>query len=80
MGAASLRRVVVRGLRIGAPTLLVFGAKDRVVPIAAGELAHQRRPDWTYVVHPDVGHVPMMEDPAWTARQILDWAPVPTPN
>jgi pimeloyl-ACP methyl ester carboxylesterase len=66
--------------QIQAPTLLVFGAKDKLVPIAAGELAHRRRPDWTYVVHPDLGHVPMIEDPAWTAQQILEWAPVPALN
>ena len=82
--ARSLTKVLVRPGRyraalteIQAPTLLVFGAKDKLVPIAAGELAHRRRPDWTSAVHPDLGHVPMIEDPEWTARQVLEWAPVP---
>jgi pimeloyl-ACP methyl ester carboxylesterase len=82
--ARSITGVLVRPKRyrdaltqIQAPTLLVFGAKDKLVPVAAGEIAHQRRPDWTYVVNPDLGHVPMIEDPAWTAGQIRDWAPAP---
>lgn len=55
------------------PTLLLFGAKDRLVPLASGRLVAGRRPDWRFVVHPDLGHVPQIEDPAWTAQQILDW-------
>jgi pimeloyl-ACP methyl ester carboxylesterase len=57
------------------PTLLIFGERDRLVPVAAGRAVAARRPDWTFVVHPDLGHVPQIEDPAWTAEQILGWAP-----
>ena len=57
------------------PTLLIFGARDRLVPLAAGRAVAGRRPDWTFVVHPDLGHVPQIEDPSWTAEQILAWAP-----
>ncbi len=81
--ARSIAKVLARPQRyrealgmISAPTLLLWGAKDRLVPLAAGDQAHRKRPDWAYEVHPDLGHVPMIEDPAWTARQILAWAPV----
>ncbi len=57
------------------PTLLIFGAHDRLIPLDAGRAVAGRRPDWTFAVHPDVGHVPQIEDPAWTAAQILEWAP-----
>lgn len=82
--ARSLAGVIARPARyldaittITQPTLLLFGAKDRLVPLAAGKAIAARRPDWRFDVHPDLGHVPQIEDPAWTAEQILDWAPVP---
>jgi pimeloyl-ACP methyl ester carboxylesterase len=59
--------------RVSQPTLLLFGAKDRLVPVAAGRAAARQRPDWTYREHPDLGHVPQIEDPAWTALQVLEW-------
>lgn len=59
--------------RVSQPTLLLFGAKDRLVPLASGERAARRRPDWQFSVHPDLGHVPMLEDAAWTAGVVLDW-------
>jgi pimeloyl-ACP methyl ester carboxylesterase len=59
--------------RVTQPTLLIFGGKDRLVPVAVGRAAAQRRPDWTYREHADLGHVPQIEDPAWTAQQVLEW-------
>ena len=80
--ARSLTGVLARPARylqaiaaIRQPTLMLFGEKDRLVPIAAGRAAAKRRPDWTYREHPDLGHVPQIEDPEWTAKQILDWLP-----
>ncbi len=69
------KRYVEAIMAIKQPTLLLFGAHDRLVPLAAGQAVAARRPDWTFVVHPDLGHVPQIEDPAWTAEQILEWAP-----
>jgi pimeloyl-ACP methyl ester carboxylesterase len=59
--------------RVSQPTLLLFGARDRLVPVAAGRAAAKSRPDWTYREHPDLGHVPQIEDPSWTAQQIREW-------
>lgn len=59
--------------RVTQPALLVFGAKDRLVPLASGQRAARRRPDWRFEVHPDLGHVPMLEDAEWTAGLVLDW-------
>ncbi len=59
------------------PTLLIFGAHDRLIPVSAGRALARRRPDWTFVEHPDLGHVPQIEDPAWTAEQILDFHTAP---
>jgi hypothetical protein len=30
-------------------------------------------PSWRFEVAPDVGHVPQLEVPEWTAGHILDW-------
>jgi pimeloyl-ACP methyl ester carboxylesterase len=59
--------------RVPQPTLLLFGGEDRLVPIEAGRRAAHRRPDWRFEVHPDLGHVPMLEDADWTAGVILGW-------
>ncbi len=67
------RRYLATIARVKQPTLLLFGAKDRLVPVASGDRAARRRPDWRYEVHPDLGHVPMLEDAKWTADLVLDW-------
>jgi pimeloyl-ACP methyl ester carboxylesterase len=59
--------------RVPQPALLLFGARDRLVPLASGDRAARRRPDWRYEVHPDLGHVPMLEDAEWTAGVVRDW-------
>lgn len=55
------------------PALLLQGARDRLVPLAAAREAALLRPDWTFEVREDIGHVPQLEDPEWTAETILDW-------
>lgn len=47
--------------RIAAPTLIVQGARDRLVPLIATQELIRRRPDWTLEVIDDSGHVPMLE-------------------
>src|SRR5215472_15545126 len=58
--------------RVAAPTLLVHGEKDRIVP-AAFSVAIGRRFGWKVEVLPDVGHVPMMEVPADFNHLALGW-------
>ena len=70
-----LRRPGFRAMlrRVRAPTLLINGEADRLVKVAAARVAHEVRPDWTFVPIPDVGHVPMLEAPERTADAILGW-------
>jgi pimeloyl-ACP methyl ester carboxylesterase len=64
--------------RVAAPTLVIHGALDRLIPLAAARELVRRRPDWTLRVLEGVGHVPMMETPnefltvlfAWLADRI----------
>src|SRR5947209_5928929 len=58
--------------RLAAPTLLVHGEADRIVPVAFS-LAIARRFGWPVEVLPDTGHVPTMEVPADFLRVTLGW-------
>jgi len=49
--------------RVQAPTLIVHGARDRLVPVAAAQELVRLRPDWNLEVLDGVGHVPMLETP-----------------
>jgi pimeloyl-ACP methyl ester carboxylesterase len=63
-----------RGIRsITVPVLIVHGARDRLVPVAAARAAVRANPSWSLVVLPDVGHVPQLEAPRDTAAAILKW-------
>jgi pimeloyl-ACP methyl ester carboxylesterase len=48
---------------VRAPTLLVFGAHDRLVPAALGEVYCRELADARLVVLERAGHVPMLEQP-----------------
>ena len=50
-------------LLVRAPTLLIHGTHDRVVPISAAERLAALRPDWFYRPLVGVGHIAMLEAP-----------------
>ncbi|HVY08624.1 MAG TPA: alpha/beta hydrolase [Mycobacteriales bacterium] len=68
--APSLQRAMTA---VQAPVLVLHGEKDRLVPVAAARRAAKTFPHWRLEVADDVGHVPMLEAPDWTATRILDW-------
>jgi pimeloyl-ACP methyl ester carboxylesterase len=49
--------------RIGCPTLIVWGEKDRLIPVGDAEKFERLIPDARKVVWPDTGHMAMMERP-----------------
>lgn len=49
---------------VRSPTLLVFGARDRLVPAALGEVYRRELRDARLVVLEGAGHVPMLEQSA----------------
>jgi len=54
------------------PITLAWSEKDAMLPVASyGPNARQRLPHATFIILEDVGHVPMMDDPALVARTIL---------
>lgn len=56
--------------RVTAPTLLVWGARDGVVPIEEASIWLERMPDARLVVIPGAGHVPMVDSPFELAEAI----------
>jgi pimeloyl-ACP methyl ester carboxylesterase len=58
---------------IPAPVLMMHGARDRIVPLAAARATARLNPSWKLVELPDIGHVPQLETPQKAATVILDW-------
>jgi pimeloyl-ACP methyl ester carboxylesterase len=61
--------------KIAAPTLILWGGRDRLIPPAYGEQFHRDIPRSRLVVFPGLGHVPHEEDPEATVaavRRFLD--------
>lgn len=65
---------------IRVPVLLLHGEKDRLVTIGASRAVTAANPSWRFEVAPDVGHVPQLEVPEWTAGRILDWLATDVPG
>ena len=63
-----------RAAEVTAPTLVVHGSLDRLIPVEAARDLVRRRPDWDLKVLQGVGHVPMMETPALFMRAVESWS------
>jgi pimeloyl-ACP methyl ester carboxylesterase len=74
-----LRRRAFRSMleRVRVPTLLINGAGDRLVKVAAARVASEVRPDWEFRPLDDVGHVPQLEAPDRSAAEIWRWVEGP---
>jgi len=58
---------------VTAPTLVLHGSLDRVIPLEAARDLARRRPDWELKVLEGVGHVPMMETPDLFLETLESW-------
>ncbi len=58
---------------IEAPTLLLYGSQDPVVEPAWMAALGAQHPGWRTVIMDGIGHIPMLESPAWTAEIIESW-------
>ena len=67
-------RFWIRVARVRAPTLVVHGELDRIIPLASARELVRRRPDWTLEVIEGAGHVPMMETPDRFLSVVNDWS------
>ncbi len=65
------RSVWARMAVITAPTLVVWGARDRLVDVALAPRVARAIPGARLLVLPNIGHVAQLEDPVTTARAAL---------
>ncbi len=61
----------IRGVR--APTLIIHGDSDRLVSVSAAGWAAALRPDWSFRVLSETGHVPQLERPREFVRIVDHW-------
>ncbi len=66
-------RFWLRARRVKAPTLVIHGELDRIIPLASARELVRRVPRWTLKVFEGVGHVPMMETPELFSKVANDW-------
>lgn len=55
------------------PTLLLHGARDVLMPAAAGRYLADRLPRAHFHLLPDAGHAPLLSQPEVCAALMLDW-------
>jgi pimeloyl-ACP methyl ester carboxylesterase len=53
------------------PALIVWGERDRVIPVATAEILHSLMPRSQLIIMPDIGHMPMLERPVQCATDYL---------
>jgi pimeloyl-ACP methyl ester carboxylesterase len=58
---------------IRAPTLVMFGEQDHLIPAVDGEKFKSAIPGSTLILYPNVGHVPMEQIPDQSAADVERW-------
>jgi pimeloyl-ACP methyl ester carboxylesterase len=66
-------RFWARMKKVEAPTLVVHGELDRLIPVVAARDLVRRLPNWSLEVIEGVGHVPMMEAPDLFLKVVNQW-------
>lgn len=56
---------------VNTPTQIIWGRHDRLIDVSCAVVQHQGIKDSELVIFEDVGHIPMIEKPAETARHHL---------
>jgi len=67
-------------LSSGLPALLIWGERDRIIPVAHGYAAHEAMPGSRLEVLPGVGHFPHVEAPAAVVEIIDDFIATTAPD
>lgn len=62
-GADKLEAALRRLATLDLPVLVIWGAQDRAIPLALGRRLHQMLPGSTFLIVPDAGHIPNLEQP-----------------
>jgi hypothetical protein len=62
------------------PSLIVWGERDRTIPIEHGRAAHEAIPGSKFVSLPRAAHFPHLEDPEGLSAALLDFIATTTPH
>ena len=54
------------------PIVVMWGELDTWIPLSVGQRLHQALPNSVLITYPELGHVPMEEAPARTARDFIE--------
>jgi pimeloyl-ACP methyl ester carboxylesterase len=65
--------------RVTAPTLLIHGDHDNLVSLSASGAVASMRPDWSFRVLANTGHIPQMERPGTFVELLDSWLETPQP-
>jgi pimeloyl-ACP methyl ester carboxylesterase len=65
--------------RVAAPTLLIHGDHDNLVSLSASTVVAAMRPDWSFRVLANTGHIPQMERPGDFVDLVDGWLEAPQP-
>lgn len=58
---------------MGAATLILWGAEDRLIPVSAGEWLNRHIANSKMIVYPGIGHLPQEEAPEATIADVREW-------
>jgi pimeloyl-ACP methyl ester carboxylesterase len=61
------------------PTMIVWGARDRIIPVAHGRGAHEAMPGSRFEVFDGAGHFPFNDDPERFVALLADFMATTTP-
>jgi pimeloyl-ACP methyl ester carboxylesterase len=61
------------------PTLLIWGARDRMIPVAHGRAAQEAMPGSRCIVYEDAGHFPHLDHPWRFASDLLEFTDATSP-
>ncbi|MEN4479492.1 alpha/beta hydrolase [Mycolicibacterium cosmeticum] len=59
-----------RGIEVRCPTLVVHGARDRIIPVQASRALQRQIPGSELLILPKSGHCPQLDDPDMVARLV----------
>ena len=67
--------------RLPVPTLIMWGADDKLIPVSSAAWFKQQMPDAKIIIYPGVGHLMMEEIPERSALDLSNWlASLPKPR
>lgn len=66
--------------QINTPTLILWGAEDKLIPVSGADWFAARIPNADKIVYPGIGHIPMEEAPDRTAADLDAFLSKPFPS